>query len=891
MPSIFSTYEDPTLTKDVCEMTRQGSVWGRRVTETSNSVLGNRIDGGTSNGDHSRAACESNASSSSTRSSSLVEGFTTAFPNAALDEIQMRDTRFTQVTDDVRRKMSELARAQTVVNTETNNYLQSASRDTKYLNQIVRLGDGTIGYVTNQGVFKRFNSQADVDATLGKNGCPAGITGLTTDQASTYSADGNYVNADVPLFVGTPMVREQQCGYAGQNIFVGKKESGSGVGDYMGCKRANDSLIPTGFRMNVEAPACPVGTFQCPGGQRGYCYDPRRDQMVSTFMNPTYDSPIGSSAGNAPFLADDGVTQLWFRQGGFDGSCGTKPTMPPCPVGTAPCATGNRPGYCWDPSRKMMVTTVSPNGTSVDNDAKPNYMYLVKGDAFTYDESNDPHVTVSMKSNVDWRSMQGWVPDSQFTNQSVAATNKVYYQFKAAAAKMMPHLGDGESGKLTVLTLGNVIRWNTQGRYNNAVAGSAFINGVGTFGKNIQLSNVRDQAGNLIPNLDIIFRTDTLYVQSPRPDSNTSYTYYFSQPVGSLINTSGGQGFSAEGAVFTVTKTGDRSADATLTYGGNTMTVSYTFQNALPKMKPGMRSQDGSTLLWKEMDGYDSGCGAEPQVPPVVQGNEFLEKCRDIANAGGFGVYGIMDGECYIGESGDSLAPGSGCSSVGQGMVGTGGNIGAYKLTGNKNTGMFQYGYVTADETLKQYPADLQRVTGRFTGIGRKQIARTPRNQTFTGVADDATCKAKCISTFGDSCEAYNYNVGSQSCVAYGADAIASGVIIPVGESELMIRQKELNNDETCPKQFATVSSSVWENLPKDSMMTPDRKCNLGYRTEQSMAVQQGAVADLTNSLYDMQQFVNTDVDSAKQLQPGWGQGLSQIQNTLQEYQRIYQGN
>jgi len=857
MPSLFSTYEDPTISEDVKEMERRGGVFGRRVLMDAEK---------------------------------LVEGFTTAFPNASLDEIKKRDDKYTKVTDDVNRNLSNLARAQMVVNTETNNYLQSATRNTKYLNQIVQIGDGTIGYVTNQGVFKKFNSKADVDATLGKNGCPSGVTGIKTAAGSTYSKDGNYVNADVALFVGTPMVRGQQCGYAGQNIFVGKQQGGTGDGNLIGCKKGNSSLIPTGFKMNVEAPACPVGTFQCQGSARGYCYDPRRDQMVSTYMVPQYDVPAGSSSGNAPFLADDGVTNLWFRNDGFDSACGAKPTMPPCPTGTAPCASGNNPGYCWDPSRKIMVTTVNPNGQSIDNDEKPNYMYFVDGNVFNYSESNDEYVRVSKMTNVPWNDMQGWIPDKQFTDQNYAPTNKVFLQFKAAAAKMMPHLEIGETGKLTVLTAGNVISWKSQGNFNNAVAGYVFVNGVGVSGKNIRLSNVRDTAGNLIPSLFIEWSVDTLYVRTPNPVNKSDYLYYFTQPVTDIINPSGSKGYSSEGSIFSIKKTSNNTAEGTLTYGSNKMNVSYSFVTSFPKMKPGLRSQDGRTKLWKKMDGYDSGCGSEPSVPPIVEGGEFLSKCKDIANAGGFGVYGIMDGECYIGESADTLQPGSGCKSLGGNMVGENGNIAAYKLVGNKNSGMFKYGYVTADETLKEYPGNLQRFTSRFTGIGKKQIARTPRNKTFSGVADESQCKAKCMSTFGDNCEAYNYHTHSGSCVVYGADSIKKGVIIPVGESELMVRQKELNNDVTCPKSFTTVGSSVWENLPKDSMMTPQTQCNLGQRTQQSIVSQQNATTQLNNSINAMQRIVEQDVASASKLQPLWEGGMNTLRNTLSEYKKIYEG-
>ena len=393
----------------------------------------------------------------------LVEGFTTAFPNASLDEIKKRDDQYTKVTDDVNRNLSNLARAQMVVNTETNKYLQGATRNTKYLNQIVQIGDGTIGYVTNQGVFKRFNSKADVDATLGKNGCPAGITGIKTANGSTYSKDGEYVNADVPLFVGTPMVRGQQCGYAGQNIFVGKKQGGEGDGNLIGCKKGNSSLIPTGFKMNVEAPPCPAGTFSAKVApvDIAMILVATKWRALIWFLNmtllkeaaqeihPTLLMTVSPSSGSIQVVLIQRVVP--------------SQTMPPCPTGTAPCASGNKPGYCWDPSRKMMVTTVNPNGPSMANDEKPNYMYLVKGSAFKYSESYDEHVRVSKMTSVPWNDMAGWMPDRQFTDQNYAAANKVYLQFKAAAAKMMPHLEIGESGKLTVLTAGNVISWKSQG--------------------------------------------------------------------------------------------------------------------------------------------------------------------------------------------------------------------------------------------------------------------------------------------------------------------------------------------------------------------------------------------------------------------------------------------
>jgi hypothetical protein len=105
-----------------------------------------------------------------------------------------------------------------------------------------------------------------------------------------------------------------------------------------------------------------------------------------------------------------------------------------------------------------------------------------------------------------------------------------------------------------------------------------------------------------------------------------------------------------------------------------------------------------------------------------------------------------------------------------------------------------------------------------------------------------------------------------------------------------MIRQKELNNDVTCPKSFNTVSSSVWENLPKGNTMTPQTQCNLGQRTQQSIVSQQNAATQLNNSVNAMQRMVEQDVASATQMQPSWANGMNTLRDTLNEYKRIYEG-
>lgn len=820
----------------------------------------------------------------------IIEGFTSRFRNDSTEETEKRNHQFDVTTNDINRQISELARAQQVVNTETSHFLK-VTRDNKYLNKNVRLNDGTIGYITKQGVFKPYNSKGDADETMGKNGCPTEVLPLDTGH-SIMSKNGKYLNGDMPFYVGSPMVRGQQCGYAGQNIYVNSSVEGSGNTKYLGCKKGkdNENLIPTGLKVNTEVPRCPVGTFQCPV-DGNLCYDPKRDCMSSTYMFPKYDAPPGKSISGKqdPYLADDGVTYLWRRINGWHSPCGSKPTFPPCPTGTAPCHT--RPGYCYDPRHKAMFTTANPNGGSGDVTAKPLFMSLVIGNKFNYNEKHNPYTSTSPQSFPS-NSFQAWKPDIQFTDPKKFPDNKIYYQFKNAAASLMPHLNIGESSTLKVDSRGNVIEWRMQGTNTTALSAYAYINGGWIFNKDIRLSNLRDDNNNLLPNLFIKFSYDTLYQQTPRPNGNIQYRYYFKTPVEPVFSGSknGGISYSVEGAEFIVKKTSDNTADAILKYGPNTMNVSYKFDSNLPKYRAHILAQDGSTKLWKVKDGYDNACGSEPQVPPLIQGDEVMKQCKNIANVGGFGVYGIMDGECFVGNSIDKLSDGTNCGSFGSGLMrGNNGDFAAYELEGVKNSGLYRYGFVTADETLREYPNELQRATNEFYSIGKKQIARTPRVKSFNGMGGGSTkCQSKCISEFGNDCEAYNYESSSGTCTVYGGNSISEGVILPIGDSELMLRKKELNNNSSCPKDFINVKSSVWSELPKIGMMNSTQTCNMAEITKTGQLQQQQENNTLNQLMNNMNKFVVADVNSNKQLQPKYSNDMNILQSNLQQYNNLY---
>ena len=107
-------------------------------------------------------------------------------------------------------------------------------------------GNGSCGYVTNEGVFKLYSS--DNSGTVGKNGCP-------NNAYQNIYGDGNVnvlgskISSSPELVVGSNMVSGQSCGNAGKNVYASRLIDNASS-SYIGCY--NDfpapslvSIIPT----------------------------------------------------------------------------------------------------------------------------------------------------------------------------------------------------------------------------------------------------------------------------------------------------------------------------------------------------------------------------------------------------------------------------------------------------------------------------------------------------------------------------------------------------------------------------------------------------------------------------------------------------------------------
>ena len=117
--------------------------------------------------------------------------------------------------------MLQYEQTQQAITEKSKSYMQRFNSNNPYLNKNVRLANGEIGYVTNQGEYKWYSSPELMKNTAGKNGCPSAADIVQVNVASdNYNNPGSFLPTNPPLLVGSAMTAEQACGNEGINVHV-----------------------------------------------------------------------------------------------------------------------------------------------------------------------------------------------------------------------------------------------------------------------------------------------------------------------------------------------------------------------------------------------------------------------------------------------------------------------------------------------------------------------------------------------------------------------------------------------------------------------------------------------------------------------------------------------
>jgi len=95
------------------------------------------------------------------------------------------------------------------------------TNNNKYLNKNIKFTDGTICYVTNQGIAKPYSTSDILKNNSGKNGCPLekDIINLAIPWLTSY-VPGSLIPTNPTLIVGENMISGESCGNEGKNIYA-----------------------------------------------------------------------------------------------------------------------------------------------------------------------------------------------------------------------------------------------------------------------------------------------------------------------------------------------------------------------------------------------------------------------------------------------------------------------------------------------------------------------------------------------------------------------------------------------------------------------------------------------------------------------------------------------
>jgi hypothetical protein len=127
---------------------------------------------------------------------------------------------------------------QKTINDKSLEHVNRISSNNPYLNNYLLFTDGTVVYVTNQGVAKPFTNEDILNSVVGKNGCPPkNFIKLDIPWSSEYTV-GATIPTNPSLIVGTQMVSGQSCGNEGYNVYSATLINNP-TSKYIGCYNAN----------------------------------------------------------------------------------------------------------------------------------------------------------------------------------------------------------------------------------------------------------------------------------------------------------------------------------------------------------------------------------------------------------------------------------------------------------------------------------------------------------------------------------------------------------------------------------------------------------------------------------------------------------------------------
>jgi len=176
-----------------------------------------------------------------------IEGFSGAFgPSKVLTTNLQEDKETQSIRKQFDKALSEYGKSQKQLMEDTSTYINNATssgKSTSLSNNLIRMNNGAIGYVTDKNKYLHIPSTDVLQSIQDKNGCPSSITDVdfVTDN---YTQVGSTLGPRTDIQVGNPMQMNQSCVPTSVNLQVlGASDPTFNKADWLGCYKSDNTYF------------------------------------------------------------------------------------------------------------------------------------------------------------------------------------------------------------------------------------------------------------------------------------------------------------------------------------------------------------------------------------------------------------------------------------------------------------------------------------------------------------------------------------------------------------------------------------------------------------------------------------------------------------------------
>jgi cell division protein FtsB len=147
------------------------------------------------------------------------------------NDYSSQQSQITKLRQEYEATLKEYKDLSEKIEKEVNNYVERVDPRNRFLNRLIRFTNGTICYVTNQGVAKPIGNLTILNSLK----VPKNRIQLNIPWQSSYRTPGTLIPTKPPLISGTSVKMNQTFGNEGSNVFVNQLLPRGTSASYMGC--------------------------------------------------------------------------------------------------------------------------------------------------------------------------------------------------------------------------------------------------------------------------------------------------------------------------------------------------------------------------------------------------------------------------------------------------------------------------------------------------------------------------------------------------------------------------------------------------------------------------------------------------------------------------------